>query len=101
MIAKQMPDSQHIRLQTLVNGVYAAIHISGSAAISNAGIVDLGDRTLDSLVRQMVAEGEAEERIDTMPIPASYDDWLFSALFSVNMHFLYQLRQGEQEDVEV
>jgi glyoxylase-like metal-dependent hydrolase (beta-lactamase superfamily II) len=30
----------------LADGVYAAIHIAGGAAIGNAGIIDLGDRTL-------------------------------------------------------
>lgn len=38
--------SKHFRLQQLAAGVYAAIHIDGGAAIGNAGIVDLGDRTL-------------------------------------------------------
>jgi cyclase len=43
---RQLPDSKHFRLQQLADGVYAAIHIDGGAAIGNAGIVDLGDRTL-------------------------------------------------------
>jgi glyoxylase-like metal-dependent hydrolase (beta-lactamase superfamily II) len=42
----QPPDSKHFRLQQLADGVYAAIHIDGGAAIGNAGIIDLGDRTL-------------------------------------------------------
>jgi len=41
-----LPDSKHFRLQQLADGVYAAIHIDGGAAISNAGIIDLGGRTL-------------------------------------------------------
>jgi len=43
---RQLPDSKHFRLQQLADGVYAVIHIDGGAAIGNAGIVDLGDRTL-------------------------------------------------------
>ncbi len=43
---RQPPDSKHFRLEQLAEGVYAAIHIDGGAAIGNAGIVDLGDRTL-------------------------------------------------------
>ena len=43
---RQLPNSKHFRLQQLADGVYAAIHIDGGAAISNAGLVDLGDRTL-------------------------------------------------------
>jgi cyclase len=40
------PESKHFRLEQLADGVYAAIHIDGGTAISNAGIVDLGGRTL-------------------------------------------------------
>ena len=43
---RQLPDSKHFRLEQLADGVYAAIHTDGGAAIGNAGIVDLGDRTL-------------------------------------------------------
>jgi cyclase len=43
---RKVPESKHFRLEQLADGVYAAIHIDGGAAIGNAGIVDLGDRTL-------------------------------------------------------
>jgi glyoxylase-like metal-dependent hydrolase (beta-lactamase superfamily II) len=39
-------NSRHFRLEQLAEGVYAAIHAEGGWAISNAGIIDLGDRTL-------------------------------------------------------
>jgi len=47
----QAPESEHFRIEEMDDGVYAVIHIDGGAAIGNAGIVDLGDRTLvyDSL----------------------------------------------------
>ena len=38
--------SPHFQLQQIVDGVYAAIALESGAAISNAGIVDIGDRTL-------------------------------------------------------
>ena len=38
--------SQHFRLEQLADGVYACIHTEGGWAISNAGIVDIGDRTI-------------------------------------------------------
>jgi len=38
--------SKHFRLERLTEGVYAAVHVDGGWAISNAGIVDLGNRTL-------------------------------------------------------
>ena len=42
----QLPVSKHFRLKQLVDGVYAAIHTDGGGAFGNAGIIDLGDRTL-------------------------------------------------------
>ena len=39
-------ESKHFTLEPLTQGVYACIHISGGAAFSNAGIIDLGDQTL-------------------------------------------------------
>ena len=43
---QELPQSRHFRLEQLQEGIYAAIHKEGGWAISNAGIVDLGDRTL-------------------------------------------------------
>ncbi|MGD0878863.1 MAG: MBL fold metallo-hydrolase [Anaerolineales bacterium] len=53
-------------------------------------------RTLDNLARKMVEDGEAEETIEAMAIPAPYDDWLFASFFPDNMHFLYQLHLREK-----
>jgi len=41
-----LPGSEHFRLEQLADGVYVAIASDTGAATSNAGIVDLGDRTL-------------------------------------------------------
>lgn len=41
-----LPTSPHFRLEELAQGVFAAIHTPGGGAMSNAGIIDLGDRTL-------------------------------------------------------
>ncbi len=38
--------SRHFNLEQLADGVYAAIHAEEGWAICNAGIIDLGDRTL-------------------------------------------------------
>jgi glyoxylase-like metal-dependent hydrolase (beta-lactamase superfamily II) len=43
---RHLPTSKHFRLEQLLDGVYAAIGIPGSGSGSNAGIIDLGDRTL-------------------------------------------------------
>jgi cyclase len=55
---RQRSESKHFRLQQLADGVYAAIHIAGGAAIGNAGIVDLGDRTLvyDTFIAPQAAQ---------------------------------------------
>lgn len=42
----QMPVSKHFKIIRLTDGVYAAIHSIGGQAICNAGIVDLGDKTI-------------------------------------------------------
>ena len=71
---RQLPESKHFRLQQLADGVYAAIHIDGGAAIGNAGIVDLGDRTLifDTLFTPQAAEDlrTAAESLTGRPIDA-------------------------------
>ena len=42
----QFPKSKPFWPQQLADGVYAAIHLIGGGALGNAGIVDLGNRTL-------------------------------------------------------
>jgi glyoxylase-like metal-dependent hydrolase (beta-lactamase superfamily II) len=42
-----LPESRHYKLEKLAEGVYAAIHNNeGGYAICNAGIIDLGDKTI-------------------------------------------------------
>ncbi len=71
---RQLPDSKHFRLQRLADGVYAAIHIDGGGAFGNAGIVDLGDRTLiyDTFFTPQAAEDlrTAAEALTGRPIDA-------------------------------
>jgi cyclase len=43
---RTFPTSEHFDLKPLADGIYAAIAIEGSAARSNAGIIDLGEQTL-------------------------------------------------------
>jgi cyclase len=45
-LAAYLPSSKHFRLQQLTGGVWAALAVDGTGSKSNAGIVDLGDRTL-------------------------------------------------------
>lgn len=71
---RQLPDSKHFRLQQLADGVYAAIHIDGGTAIGNAGIVDLGNRSLiyDTFFTPQAAEDlrTAAEALTGRPIDA-------------------------------
>jgi cyclase len=71
---RQLPGSKHFRLQQLAEGVYAAIHMGGGAAIGNAGIVDLGGRTLvfDSLYTPQAAADlrAAAEALTGRPVDA-------------------------------
>ncbi|MBM4162577.1 MAG: MBL fold metallo-hydrolase, partial [Ignavibacteria bacterium] len=55
--AQEMP-SQHFDLVKLTDGVYAAIETPGGSAVSNAGIVDLGDAALvfDTFMSLQVAK---------------------------------------------
>jgi cyclase len=46
IMEKALPASRFFRLEPLCQGVYAAIVKDGTGALGNAGIVDLGDRTL-------------------------------------------------------
>ena len=46
MQAQSIPRSKHFELQELADGVFAAIATDGGAAISNSGVIDLGDRVL-------------------------------------------------------
>ncbi len=72
-----IPVSRHFRLEQLAEGVYAAIHVGGGAAISNAAIVDLGERTLifDAFMSPQAAVDlrKAAEALTGRPIEAVID----------------------------
>jgi glyoxylase-like metal-dependent hydrolase (beta-lactamase superfamily II) len=46
ILKKNSPESKHFKHTRLADGVYACIHKPGGGAFSNAGIIDLGERTL-------------------------------------------------------
>ena len=43
---EKLPKSIHFKIDQVADGVFAAYSLDGGAAIGNAGIIDLGDRTL-------------------------------------------------------
>jgi len=52
------PVSEHFEIKSLADGVFAAVATPGGAALSNAGVIDLGDRTLIFDTFDSVAAGE-------------------------------------------
>jgi cyclase len=74
MINGNLFSSRHFRLEQLSEGVYAAIHTAGGWAQSNAGIIDLGDRTLvyDTFISQEAARDlrDAAESLTGRPVHA-------------------------------
>lgn len=67
-----IPASQHFTLHELAGGVFAAVATELGFAISNAGIVDLGDRTLvfDAFLTPVAAQDlrQAAERLTGRPV---------------------------------
>jgi glyoxylase-like metal-dependent hydrolase (beta-lactamase superfamily II) len=82
----------HLRFEELAPGVHAALHCRGGAAHSNAGIVDLGGRTLifDTLATPQAAEElrDAAEHLTGRPAcyvinsHADHDHWLGNQVFA-------------------
>jgi cyclase len=70
--------SRHFQLERLAPGVYAAIATTGGYGLCNAGIVDLGDRTVvfDSMVSPMAGAdlARAAERVTGRPA-----DWVVNS----------------------
>lgn len=58
LFSQNLPQSKHFKLQNLADGVYAAIASNSGYAISNAGIIDLGNKTLifDTFINPNAAE---------------------------------------------
>jgi cyclase len=67
-------ESRHFTVQKLSGGVYAVIHKLGGHAICNAGIVDLGDRTLifDTFISPIPAEELKEFAEDLTGNPIAF-----------------------------
>jgi glyoxylase-like metal-dependent hydrolase (beta-lactamase superfamily II) len=98
-----MPDdslfeSKHFTLKPLANGVCACIHKPGGAAYSNAGIVDLGDRTLlvdafNTLAAgrdlRRTAEALFERPVETIVLTHAHSDhWIGASVFAASTTLL-------------
>jgi len=91
-LPRGLTKSVHFGLEQIAEGVYAAIACRGGAAHSNAGIVDLGDRTLvfDTLGTPQAAEDLRVAAEQLTGRPATYvvnshgdhDHWLGNQVFA-------------------
>lgn len=98
MPSVNLSESKHFTLESLTNGVYAAIHKPGGAAFSNAGIIDLGDRTLvvdafDTLLAgrdlRQTAEALFERPVETIVLNHAHSDhWIGASVFDASTTLL-------------
>jgi len=92
------PSSEHFDLHHLTDGVFAAIATTQGAAYSNAGIIDLGDRTLvfDTFNTPMAArdlrlavESLTGRQVSTIVISHVHSDhWMGNQVFSAHTTIL-------------
>ncbi|HSF82603.1 MAG TPA: MBL fold metallo-hydrolase [Anaerolineales bacterium] len=90
--------SKHFTLQPLANGLYACINRPGGAAYSNAGIINLGDRTLvvdafNSLAAghdlRQTAEALFERPVETIILTHPHSDhWIGASAFDASTTLL-------------
>jgi cyclase len=91
MSDEKLIESKHFTLEPLADGVYACIHRPGGGAYSNAGIIDLGDRTLvldafDTLAAGRDLRHAAEtlfgRPVDTIALTHPHSDhWIGASAF--------------------
>jgi glyoxylase-like metal-dependent hydrolase (beta-lactamase superfamily II) len=94
----KMQASRHFRVEELADGVYACIHKPGGGAYSNAGIVDLGDRTVvvdafDTMVAgydlRQTAEVLLARPVDYLLLTHPHSDhWIGASQFDQTTEFL-------------
>jgi glyoxylase-like metal-dependent hydrolase (beta-lactamase superfamily II) len=97
-MSQKVRASTHFDLISLADGVYACIHKAGGGASSNAGIIDLGDRTLVVDAFNTVAAGRdlraTAEALFGRPVSAVVlthlhdDHWIGASAFVAETLFL-------------
>jgi cyclase len=98
MANDNLQESKHFTLELLTNGVYACLQKPGGAAYSNAGIIDLGDRTLlvdafDTVAAgrdlRQAAEALFERPVDTIILTHPHSDhWKGASVFDATTTLL-------------
>jgi cyclase len=103
--AGSWPTSDHFVVERIADGVYAAIAHKDGAAFSNAGIVDLGDKTLifDTFETPRAAEDLRLAAEDLTGRPAAYvvnshfhpDHWFGNQVFADQATIIATLKTRE------
>ena len=98
MSKRPVSESKHFDLVSLADGAYACIHRPGGGALSNAGIIDLGDRTLlvDAMGtltagRELRATAETlfGRRVSAIILTHPHDDhWIGASAFDAESLFI-------------
>ena len=93
-VIDRLPTSDHFEIHRIAEGVYPAIATQDGAAFSNAGIIDLGDRTLifDAFETpkaaqdlRLAAEQLTERQASLVIISHAHDDhWLGNQVFDTH-----------------
>jgi glyoxylase-like metal-dependent hydrolase (beta-lactamase superfamily II) len=106
MPIEDLPPSKHFDLEQLKEGIFSAIHKTGGAAYSNAGIIDLGDQTIvidafNSLAAaddlRKAAETLTERSIDTLILTHVHTDhWFGATVFDPNTSFIASEKTSQE-----
>lgn len=84
-----MPDSKHFQVERLADGVYAAIASEQGYAICNAGIIDLGDKTI---VFDSFKTPDAAEDL----LRAAHERTSHKVSYVINSHYHHDHIRGNQ-----
>jgi len=84
-----LPDSKHFQVERLADGVYAAIASEQGYAICNAGIIDLGDKTI---VFDSFKTPDAAEDL----LRAAYERTSHKVSYVINSHYHHDHIRGNQ-----
>jgi len=85
----QLPESKHFQIEPLADGVYAAIASEQGYAICNAGIVDIGDKTI--IFDTFISPNAAEDLLKAAKQLTSHE-----ATYVVNSHYHNDHIRGNQ-----
>jgi len=89
IMSAQLPKSKHFQIEPLADGVFAAIASEHGYAICNAGIVDIGDKTI--IFDTFISPNAAEDLLKAAKQLTSHE-----ATYVVNSHYHNDHIRGNQ-----